>query len=80
MHALLALLRRLSSYISAMALTTPAVVLFPEEDLLSKNDGFFITYPGAILKDGRYKVIRKLGRGSRSNTFLVEDLQPRHVP
>jgi serine/threonine-protein kinase SRPK3 len=52
----------------------------PEENLLStvaQGDGFFITSPGAVLKAGRYKVIRKLGRGRFSNTFLVEDLQPR---
>ncbi|THH30814.1 hypothetical protein EUX98_g3376 [Antrodiella citrinella] len=50
-----------------------------EEDLLAtaaQGDGFFITAPGAALKDGRYKVIRKLGRGRCSNTFLVEDTQP----
>jgi hypothetical protein len=53
----------------------------PEENLLStvaQGDGFFITSPGAVLKAGRYKVIRKLGRGRFSNTFLVEDLQPRY--
>ncbi|KAI0043963.1 kinase-like protein, partial [Auriscalpium vulgare] len=36
------------------------------------------TRPGALLKDGRYKVIRKLGRGRCSSTFLVEDLLPRN--
>ena len=54
--------------------SAPAVT-FPEENLLSTSGGFFITYPGAPLKDGRYKVILKLGRGRCSNTFLVEDLQ-----
>ncbi|KAF8344617.1 kinase-like protein [Amanita rubescens] len=51
---------------------------FPEENLLSiaeQGGGFFITSPGALLKAGRYKIIRKLGRGRCSNTFLVEDLQ-----
>jgi serine/threonine-protein kinase SRPK3 len=51
---------------------------FPEENLLStveQGGGFFITSPGAFLKAGRYKIIRKLGRGRCSNTFLVEDLQ-----
>ena len=56
---------------------------FPEENLLStaeaQADGFFITSIGALLKDGRYKVIRKLGKGRCSNAFLVEDLQPKCV-
>ncbi|KAI0044812.1 kinase-like protein [Auriscalpium vulgare] len=38
-------------------------------------DGF-ITKPGALLKDGRYKVIRKLGKGRFFSTFLVEEVQP----
>ena len=49
---------------------------FPEEDLLAtaeQGSGFFVTCPGAILHD-RYKVVRKLGRGRVSSTFLVEDL------
>ncbi|KAI0056777.1 kinase-like protein [Artomyces pyxidatus] len=51
---------------------------FPEENLLATADdreGFFITALGDLLKDGRYKVLRKLGRGRCSNTFLVEDLK-----
>ncbi|KAI0046144.1 kinase-like protein [Auriscalpium vulgare] len=54
---------------------------FPEENLLlnvPEGHGFFLTRPGALLKDGRYKVIRKLGRGRCSSTFLVEDVSPRH--
>ncbi|KAI0038683.1 kinase-like protein [Auriscalpium vulgare] len=35
-------------------------------------DGF-ITKPGALLKDGRYKIVRKLGRERFFNAFLVED-------
>jgi len=59
---------------------SPPAPRFPEEDLLATAvDGFFITSIGALLKDGRYKVIRKLGRGRCSNTFLVEDLKPEYV-
>jgi len=73
----MAFLGKLASSLSAMIPSAPAV-RFPEENLLStaaNGDGFFITHPGAVLKAGRYKVIRKLGRGRCSNTFLVEDLQ-----
>ncbi|KAI0062438.1 kinase-like protein [Artomyces pyxidatus] len=51
---------------------------FTEENLLSttaEGDGFFITEPGALLKGGRYRILRKLGSGRCSSTFLVEDLQ-----
>ena len=60
---------------------SPPALRFPEENLLSaaQVDGFFITSIGGLLKDGRYKVIRKLGEGRCSNTFLVEDLQPMYV-
>jgi hypothetical protein len=54
----------------------PAVTGFLEEDLLStsaQGNGFFLTKPGAFLKANRYEVIRKLGRGRCSNTFLVKD-------
>ena len=47
-----------------------------KEDLLAtaeQGSGFFVTSPGAILHD-RYRVVRKLGRGRVSSTFLVEDL------
>ncbi|KZT07598.1 kinase-like protein [Laetiporus sulphureus 93-53] len=55
---------------------------FPEENLLAtipEGDGFFVASPGALLKAGRYSIIRKLGRGVCSNTFLVEDLQPKSL-
>ena len=51
-------------------------VRIEEEDLLAtaeQGSGFFVTSPGAILHD-RYRVVRKLGRGRVSSTFLVEDL------
>ncbi|THH11300.1 hypothetical protein EW146_g8092 [Bondarzewia mesenterica] len=37
--------------------------------------GFFPTYPGLLLKQGRYKVVRLLGLGQFSSTVLVADLQ-----
>ncbi|GJJ14798.1 hypothetical protein Clacol_009066 [Clathrus columnatus] len=42
-------------------------------------DSLFIAGLGTLLKEGRYKVIRKLDQGLRSNTFLVEDLQFSYV-
>ncbi|KAI0038682.1 kinase-like protein [Auriscalpium vulgare] len=35
-----------------------------------------ITKPGALLKDGRYKIVRKLGRRRFFSAFLVEDTKP----
>ncbi|KAI0046147.1 hypothetical protein FA95DRAFT_1679983 [Auriscalpium vulgare] len=71
----------LRNLLSASAAPLPAETVFPEENLLlnvPQGDGYFLTRPGALLKAGRYKVIRKLGRGSSSSTFLVEDLSPKH--
>lgn len=51
---------------------------FPEEDLLAtanEGTGYFLASLDQKLKDGRYKIIRKLGKGRSSNTFLVEDVQ-----
>ncbi|KAF8056922.1 kinase-like domain-containing protein [Lyophyllum atratum] len=51
---------------------------FPEEPLdLSTQQGFgyFAGYPGLLLKQGRYKLIRKLGFGPRSSVWLASDLQ-----
>ncbi|KAF8062442.1 kinase-like domain-containing protein [Lyophyllum atratum] len=51
---------------------------FPEEPLdLSTEQGFgyFAGYPGLLLKQGRYKIVRKLGFGPRSSVWLVSDLQ-----
>ncbi|KAF5320258.1 hypothetical protein D9611_011259 [Ephemerocybe angulata] len=49
---------------------------FPEEPLnLSTSDGFGY-FPGEIkqsLNNGRYTIIRKLGWGPRSSTWLVRD-------
>ncbi|KAI0062451.1 hypothetical protein BV25DRAFT_1855728, partial [Artomyces pyxidatus] len=35
-----------------------------------EGNGFFITRPGVLSKGGRYKILRKLGSGQCSNTFL----------
>jgi hypothetical protein len=59
----------------------PNVTVFPEEPLaLSAQEGFgfFPAYPGLQLKDGRYQVLRKLGTGQFSSTWLVLDSQ--YVP
>ncbi|KAF8056921.1 kinase-like domain-containing protein [Lyophyllum atratum] len=50
---------------------------FPEEPLdLSTEQGFgyFAGHPGLLLKEGRYKIIRKLGFGPRSSVWLASDL------
>ncbi|GJJ14986.1 hypothetical protein Clacol_009256 [Clathrus columnatus] len=50
----------------------------PEKDQLAtaaQLGSHFITKPGALLKGGRYKIIRKLDQSHYSSTFLVEDLQ-----
>ncbi|KAF8062423.1 kinase-like domain-containing protein [Lyophyllum atratum] len=51
---------------------------FPEEPLdlsTERGFGYFAAYPGLLLKQGRYKVIRKLGFGPRSSVWLASDLQ-----
>jgi serine/threonine-protein kinase SRPK3 len=50
--------------------------LFPEEPLHLSADqgfGFFPARAGLLLNSGRYKILRKLGRGQFSNTWLVSD-------
>lgn len=49
-----------------------------KEDLvaMAQGSGDFLPSPGQELKDGRYKIIRKLRQGQRSTTYLVEDTQP----
>ena len=51
---------------------------FPEEALnLSSSEGFgyFPGYPGQKLNKDRYEIVRKLGFGPRSSTWLVVDSQ-----
>jgi len=51
---------------------------FPEEPLdltREQGAGYFLARSGMLLKDGRYRIIRKLGYGSRSSVWLVDDLQ-----
>ena len=45
---------------------------FPEEQLDSPA-GYFPAQPGQTLKDGRWTIIRKLGWGPRSSTWLALD-------
>ncbi len=37
--------------------------------------GFFPAYPGLLLNNGRYEIMRKLGEGQFSTTWLVTDSQ-----
>ena len=51
---------------------------FPEEQLSLSGEqgfGFFPAHLGLLLKDGRYELLRKLGRGKYSSTWLVLDSQ-----
>jgi len=54
----------------------PDETRFPEE-LLSlsaeQGFGFFPAQAGLLLNNGRYKILRKLGRGQSSTTWLVSD-------
>ena len=45
---------------------------FPEEQLDSPA-GYFPARPGQTLKDGRWTIVRKLGWGPRSSTWLAVD-------
>ncbi|OJA14154.1 hypothetical protein AZE42_09595 [Rhizopogon vesiculosus] len=50
--------------------------LFPEEPLaLSAEEGFgfFPAHLGTLLNNSRYEVLRKLGRGQFSSTWLASD-------
>ena len=51
--------------------------LFPEEQLDSPL-GYFPAQPGQILQDGTWTIIRKLGWGPRSSTWLVVDKDDQH--
>jgi len=51
---------------------------FPEEPLnLTSSEGFgyFPSYPGQRLNNGRYEITRKLGYGPRSSVWLALDTQ-----
>jgi serine/threonine-protein kinase SRPK3 len=50
--------------------------LFPEEPLHQSGDqgfGFFPARAGLLLNNGRYEILRKLGRGQYFTTWLVFD-------
>ena len=44
---------------------------FPEEPLSDAGSGYFPASPSQTLKNGHYKVIRKLGWGPRSSVWLA---------
>jgi len=63
---------------SAPVLSTGLNGVFPEEPLSQSGDQGFGFYParaGVLLNNGRYKILRKLGRGQYSTTWLVSDSQ-----
>jgi len=54
----------------------PIAKAFPEEPLFlsgKEGSGFFPARPGLLLNDSRYKILRKLGRGQFSSTWLASD-------
>jgi serine/threonine-protein kinase SRPK3 len=62
-----------------MPVPMPAPDIFPEENLLLTAEhglGFFPAYPDLVLKRGSYKVVRKLGSGQSSSTWLVVTSEP----
>ncbi|GJJ15067.1 hypothetical protein Clacol_009342 [Clathrus columnatus] len=69
--------KALSSALDATAMRLSEKEKGKEKPLATpaQHDGFFIAKRGTPLKEGRYKIIRKLSQDHRSNTFLVEDLQ-----
>lgn len=51
-------------------------MLFPEEPLHLSGEqgfGFFPAHAGLLLNNGRYEILRKLGRGQYFTTWLVSD-------
>jgi serine/threonine protein kinase len=51
---------------------------FPEEPLLKtleQGAGFFPGQPGLVLGNGKYRILRKLGWGQHSSTWLVDGFQ-----
>jgi serine/threonine-protein kinase SRPK3 len=54
--------------------------IFPEEPLSLSGDQGFGFFPGRIglLLNGRYEILRKLGRGQYSTIWLVSDSQCVH--
>jgi hypothetical protein len=61
-------------------MSSPDRSTFSEEPLFlsgGQGFGFFPARPGLLLNDGRYEVLRKLGRGQFSSTWLASD--PRYV-
>ena len=59
-----------------------ADVVFPEENLTltaEQGFGFFVASPRLTLKNGYYKIARKLGRGRFSSTWLVSNHESGYV-
>jgi hypothetical protein len=57
-------------------LVQPDDTRFPEEPLslsAEQGFGFFPARAGLLLNNGRYKILRKLGRGQSSTCWLASD-------
>lgn len=62
-------------------MSSPDETMFSEEPLFLSGEqgfGFFPARPGLLLNDGRYEVLRKLGRGQLSSTWLASDFRYVH--
>ena len=57
-----------------ISLVPTTMSIFPEEPL---NDvcGYYPAYPGLMLQNGKWKVLRKLGYGLRCSVWLAQDLE-----
>jgi hypothetical protein len=73
-----AILRFLGLSPSSPATVPPPSVKISEEPLSLSGDqgfGYFPGRAGLLLNNGRYEILRKLGRGQYSTTWLVSDSQ-----
>ena len=48
---------------------------FPEEPPVQLGDDFGFFHPSLLLNNDRYEILRKLGQGQSSSTWLVSDQQ-----
>lgn len=78
MQSILRLYNILARHPASAVVPNPDMNGFPEEPLdlsAEQGCGFFPARAGSSLKNGRFKVLRKLGRGQYSSTWLVSDSQ-----
>ena len=78
MQGILRLYNILIRHQASAVVPQPDMSVFPEEPLdlsAQQGCGFFPARIGLLLNNGRYKILRKLGRGQYSSTWLVSDSQ-----